>query len=506
MLNGLMSKLRGGLQGPPSFSLIHTTKRLQGGGWIEAARRWMAAAANPLDVEYVLSIDAEDFKGAASEGPHCLAPAVPVVDLTGGPLWRVEESAAGPGFEFRLAINDGRPCPVDGWNAAAAASRGKFLITVSDDWAPIPRWDAALLGVIPSLDGQYVVWVSTGGNSRVMTFSMLTRAYYERYGYVFYPEYVGMLADDDFTLTAQIDGVIIDCRESLPVFQHFHPAYGTAQNDAVYARQNRPEAWRVGYEVLRRRHNCRPINAPQGRILAVCLPGENFSSHFLCAWTELLPHLMAKGFTVAPCFNHTSNVYITRAALCKSLLDLPELPELVLWLDDDQILRREGFDRLLADLEGLPEADMIAAWTWIQGDDGQVTRVSAGIYTDSGADVRHIPIAELRQAEGLIEVKWTGFPAVLMRGETLRKAANAARERNGIPNPFCPIPAPASAWGHTGEDIAFCVNVGDAGGRMFVDPKVFVEHLKLRAVSERVTVTAEKGSTVERSMEVAHAG
>jgi len=39
-----------------------------------------------------------------------------------------------------------------------------------------------------------------------------------------------------------------------------------------------------------------------------------------------------------------------------------------------------------------------------------------------------------------------------------------------------------SPWGFTGEDISFCVNVKDAGGRIYVDSGAYVPHLKLRAV------------------------
>jgi hypothetical protein len=51
------------------------------------------------------------------------------------------------------------------------------------------------------------------------------------------------------------------------------------------------------------------------------------------------------------------------------------------------------------------------------------------------------------------------------------------------PLPFAPILAPKSAWGYTGEDIAFCVNArARVGARVFVDPKVFLPHLKVKAL------------------------
>jgi hypothetical protein len=46
-----------------------------------------------------------------------------------------------------------------------------------------------------------------------------------------------------------------------------------------------------------------------------------------------------------------------------------------------------------------------------------------------------------------------------------------------------------------GEDTTFCLNLKDHGGRVFVDPRVRVEHLKMRPVEyiRRETILPEAG-------------
>lgn len=206
----------------PVFSLCHSTARVPS-GWLPAAQKWFARCDRPESVEYVLVHDA----GTEVVGDN-------------------------PGFgSFAVRVNHKRRTAVDGWNCSAEKSTGQFLITVADDWFPCPHWDTELLKVIPDLAGQYVVEVSTGGDNGLLTFSLLTRPYYERYGYLFWHEYTGMLADNEFTDVAREDGVVIDARELF--FQHRHPQYGTAPDDPVYRWQHRPEAFEVGLSVYARR-------------------------------------------------------------------------------------------------------------------------------------------------------------------------------------------------------------------------------------------------------------
>lgn len=218
----------------PTFSLCHTTARLPH-GWKNAARAWFDACDKPENVEYVLAMD----KG-----------------LCDGERWDLE-AVLEPYGSFTFTVNQRRHCAVDGWNITANAATGRFLISVADDWTPCPHWDTQLLKLIPSLEGEYVLDVNTGGDHGILTFSLLTRAYMNRlrsvWGYegFFYPEYLGMMADTEFGEIARLDGVVINAKHLL--FPHDHPNYTGAQMDAVYQWQHRTEALKTGEEVFLRR-------------------------------------------------------------------------------------------------------------------------------------------------------------------------------------------------------------------------------------------------------------
>jgi hypothetical protein len=185
-----------------TISLIHASARPN--GWIDAYRAWMASAANPGDLEYVLAVDLDQAPEFRDVPP-----------------------------DVKLVINHGRCCAVDAWNVAARAATGRLLVQVADDFFPPPMWDEALISRVPDLDGEHVIAIYEGRPDRLLCHSILTRAYYDRYGYLFYPEYHGMWADDEFTDVAYRDGVVIEARDL--VFNHKHPAFGTRESDALDA-------------------------------------------------------------------------------------------------------------------------------------------------------------------------------------------------------------------------------------------------------------------------------
>lgn len=455
--------------GVPTFSLCHTTARLPD-GWKASAQAWFDAADHPELIEHILCWDAGET----------------AVDL----------SALSPFPNAKGVINSERKCAVDGWNAAARASSGKSIISLSDDLFPCPHWDTEILNCIPSLDGEHVLEVSTGGDEDVLTFSMLTRAYLERltrdYGYeggLFYKEYLGMYGDTDFTRCARRDGVVIDATHLK--FNHKHPVYGTAQWDDTYRHQQRPEAYAHGREVYDRRAEqygfpgrlfgeCgRPEDRPK---LVVCLPGENFSSAWVASWTTLFSQL-ANAFNVAPLFCYSSNVHVTRAALAEQIVKGPHAVDYVLWIDDDNIVSVKNAFTLLEDLRQNPHIDGVTGWCWCAADGYETeAKTSVGAFLTDGK-LHHFTPEELAQGpHDLKEIGHTGFPCFAMRGATLAKA--------GL-NPFAPVMSDHAAWGFFSEDISFSINARKNGCVFYVDRRVRVPHLKLRA-AEPAEMTATK--------------
>jgi hypothetical protein len=183
----------------PIFSLLHPTVRPK--AWAGAAVNWFKNADHPENVEYVLVPEKTD---EFTESDNLRQ-------------WLPFENAI-------LAYNQFPASTVGGSNYAASLATGKVLITLADDFYSAPHWDTNLLKLLDGkLDQEVVVWPDTGIPSfddHFISLPILTRAYYEKIGYLFWHEYTSYYADADFTGQAIAQGVeIIRARDVLK-FRH----------------------------------------------------------------------------------------------------------------------------------------------------------------------------------------------------------------------------------------------------------------------------------------------
>lgn len=199
------------------FSLVHPSRqRLFRAD--EAIREWRSQASGAHDIQHILSVDDSD---PALRGYRGLA-AAHGVTLVVGPNRTMVEAA----------------------NRGAAAAAGDVLIVVSDDFGCPEAWDRELAHVIGGTR-EAAVWVHDGLEARILTLPVLTRALYERLGYVCHPAYRSVFADDDLTETARRAGALIDARHLR--FPHRHFIAGLSPFDETYRRQNSDRAWWHGW-------------------------------------------------------------------------------------------------------------------------------------------------------------------------------------------------------------------------------------------------------------------
>jgi hypothetical protein len=73
---------------------------------------------------------------------------------------------------------------------------------------------------------------------------------YRKLGFIFYPEYISMFADNDLYQTA----VRLNCVYTGQIdFLHEHPCWGMTNWDDTYHRTNRPQSYEVGQRVFSQR-------------------------------------------------------------------------------------------------------------------------------------------------------------------------------------------------------------------------------------------------------------
>jgi hypothetical protein len=427
----------------------------------------MAKCVRPEDVEYVLCID---------------------------PRWGfdVEDMTK---YDTRLdnvhvVLNNKRRCYVDGVNLAAEASTGEFLIVNADDQFACQEWDHFLFGAwgdspygCADTDA-FVIEVSTGTPNEhergVMVMPIFSRARYEQQGFVFYPEYESMFADNDFCESARQDGVVIDARHLM--FPHKHPMFdgkgGWSEDwekraDTALLAQNRFEASELGAKVYQRRKiACFPPMKQklQKRIIALCLPGEKFEGPYFDAILDLWAHLFLNHpeFEVVKVRQYTSNPYVTREDMRRSMAGMERKPDLCLWIDDDNVLLVAHFEQLLQGLEAHPEVDGVSAWCWIHSPWKTGFVPSAGFWAPDHLHWEPMP-AEFAHRQGLEPFECGGLPCILMRYSALEKAGEGA---------FLPVVDSRLEHGVLGEDFAFFRSAEKGGASFLVDPQVRIPHLK----------------------------
>lgn len=216
------------------------------------------------------------------------------------------------------------------------------------------------------------------------------------------------------------------------------------------------------------------------KTIAICLPGEHFSSVWVANWTALFAEIFNR-YHVIPMFGYSSNVYATRGEIWQGIIDADERQtpiDYVLWIDDDNTLNFPQFSLLMSHLEENADLDAVAGWCWIQPDGYAVSPMpSCGQLNGCKVDLmdyRNLVIVDGVEPGGpdLIPIDYTGFPVVLHRMSLAQQLG---------PRAFNPIVTDSVKRGYMGEDTSFWHRAKCLGLKLAVDRRIKVPHYKLRA-------------------------
>jgi hypothetical protein len=119
-------------------------------------------------------------------------------------------------------------------NEAAKHATGDILIVISDDFDCPIGWDVLLL---KGLEGKedFCVKTKDGIQPTLMTLPILDRKYYERFGYVYHPDYKHMYSDQEMTAVAHMLGKNLDVDI---LFPHLHYSTGKFVKDEISLRND----------------------------------------------------------------------------------------------------------------------------------------------------------------------------------------------------------------------------------------------------------------------------
>lgn len=214
-------------KGRKAISCLHATRGRPRQA-TEAVKRWAELAADKSQIEYIVSVDEDDSS---------------MVDWTPPDV----------GFPVTVVVGQSRG-NVDAYNRAYHKSTGKVLLQVHDDVTPPQNWDKAVSEAIGDADKPVALHVSDGlpasvnRNPKLMTVAVVTRAFAEKLGGLFHPEYVSIACDNDLSEFADAHGYRKDARGLL--FKH---DWNGADRDETQKRSYQVRNWEWGKNVLQRR-------------------------------------------------------------------------------------------------------------------------------------------------------------------------------------------------------------------------------------------------------------
>lgn len=204
-----------------AFTIIHPSR----GRAKLAYQTRMKWEGKRLGIQYILSLDADD----------------PQLELY---------RSLFQGCQVLVNVNKNL---VDAVQAAVPLIKNDCVIVVSDDFDCPENWDIVLNEKLRDLKF-YGAYVNDGYSygKQVMTLPILSRSLVEQLGYIYYPAYTGMFADNDLYEALEMYGWLINI-DSSAIFQHNHYCNGKASIDATYKRHNNNESWRIGETLIEQR-------------------------------------------------------------------------------------------------------------------------------------------------------------------------------------------------------------------------------------------------------------
>jgi len=204
------------------FSLIHPS-RGRCFEAMEAMQQWISKSSGIHEIEYLCSVDIDD------PSLQCY------IDNFDSDY---------------LLINDNRSI-VGAVNVGALDSKGDCLVVISDDFDCIDDWDMVLHQRINGKK-DFAILIDDGIQKEIMTLPIISRELYNKIGFIYYPGYFSMFADNDITEVCKKHGTLIDATDLL--FKHRHyTVEGGMKRDHIYDRENSKSAWVMGEKLFKKR-------------------------------------------------------------------------------------------------------------------------------------------------------------------------------------------------------------------------------------------------------------
>jgi len=197
------------------ISIIHPSRSRPDKAYA-TARKWLDNAG--CDVEYILSLDDDDNSDYHFRFGQVLY----------GVYSRIENETG----KWPHVIRNKNRSAIDAINNAAKVATGNILIIISDDFDCPQMWGKNIIDATVGMR-DWIMKTPDGIQKRIITLPIMDRVYYERFGYIYHPDYRHMWADTEMTDVAERTGRLI--KSNIP-FVHNHYSIGKSEKDEVSIR------------------------------------------------------------------------------------------------------------------------------------------------------------------------------------------------------------------------------------------------------------------------------
>lgn len=201
------------------LSIIHPSRNRPTEA-IKAINNWLDKAHCRGCIEYILSLDIDDPS---------------VINYKPDP-------------KVKIVQNNNRSA-IDAINNAAKICTGSIIIVVSDDFDCPIHWDAKLKYHLTG-KSDFLVKTQDGIQKTLITLPIMDRAYFNRFGYIYHPDYRHMYSDQEMTAVGHLLGRVI----TLPLlFPHNHYSVGKWEKDETNRRNDL--TWTQGATLFKERQS-----------------------------------------------------------------------------------------------------------------------------------------------------------------------------------------------------------------------------------------------------------
>ena len=212
-----------------TISVLHPTRGRKQQA-LKTMSKWLFNADKPYDIEYIFSTDIDDTDKWTSR-----IDILPNFLLNSSQIMHIE------------VLKNNNKSAIEAINFAAARCSGDLIIVVSDDFDCLEHWDTLLLQVLED-KSDFCAKTADGLQPTLITMPIMDRIYYERYGYIYHPDYNHMFADQELTSVALMTGKYIKLDL---IFPHNHYTTGKTPKDEINIKNDL--TWRQGETLFNER-------------------------------------------------------------------------------------------------------------------------------------------------------------------------------------------------------------------------------------------------------------